>query len=168
MSEKNKLVLKWDEDTYLKGAKVAYDIMMKTTFRRYVGWFFIALVQFGVVAMFRGGSYGLLLLSTLLIIYWYGIRWPMRKVALKRFFHKSPFAGQVLNVSPVDDGLCINDKCVPWSSFKYVFATKDGYLLDMEEGYLFIPKKHFNSSEERKKLSSILREKVEQYKKVEI
>jgi hypothetical protein len=167
MSDPVELTLVWDEETYLKGAKIAYDLMMKQTARRYVGWFFIALVQFGVVGALRAGTYGLLLLSTLLVIYWYGLRWPLRKAALRRFFKKSPFAGERLRIVAEDGGLCINDRCVPWHEFTRVLATKDGYLLDMKESFLFIPKGRFESSDTRESFSSLLRSKVGTFEKVD-
>ena len=47
--------LTWDEKAFVKGAKLAYDFDMRHTRRRYAGWLFIALTQFGVVGAINHG-----------------------------------------------------------------------------------------------------------------
>ncbi|BDY13676.1 YcxB family protein [Hydrogenimonas cancrithermarum] len=162
------LKLHWDEATFLEGARLAYTYQMRHTWRRYAGWVFIALTQFGVVGAVSHGAPGLLLVSTLLLLYWYGLRWPLRKAALRRFFEKSPFAGETLHIVAEEEGLCINQRCVPWPEFKRVLAAKEGYLLDMEDSFLYIPKNRFENSDTREAFSSLLRNSVEQFQKVEL
>ena len=166
MSEAITLTLDWDEDTYLKGAKVAYDLQMRQGWRRYAGWLFIAMVQFGVVGALMAGRYALLLLSTLLVLYWYGLRWPMRKAALKRLFARSDRADQTLHLRADEKGLCIDDRCVGWETFRRVVAATEGYLLEMQEGVLFIPKSRFEDGETQRRFVSLLREKVPRFEKI--
>jgi len=168
MSEPIELTLEWDEETYLKGAKVAYDLQMKHTGRKYVGWIFIAMLQFGVVGALQANTYGMLMLSTLLLLYWYYLRWPLRKMALKRFFEKSPFANRTLHIAAEEGGLCIDDSCVPWHEFQRVIATRDGYLLDMVDRFLFIPKGHFRDVNEQEAFSALLRRTVKHFQQMEI
>ncbi|WP_457596394.1 YcxB family protein [Hydrogenimonas sp.] len=137
----------WDEATFLEGAKIAYDYDMGRGWRRYLGWAFVALVQFGVVGALLHGSFGLLFISTLLVLYWYFLRWPMRKAALKRYFRRHPYAGRRLRFVVSDGGLCVDDRCVPWENFQRLIASPKGYLLDMGEAFLYLPKRAFNSDE---------------------
>jgi len=157
------LKFKWDENTFLKGAKIAYDLQMKHSGRKYVGWFFIALLQFGVVGALKVHSYGLLYLSTFLLLYWYGFRWPIRKAALKRFFKKLPFSDEMLNIEADDGGICLNDRCIPWNEFKRILVTREGYLMDMEDAFIYIPKGHFANDKDREKFYDLVRNSAEHF-----
>jgi hypothetical protein len=168
MSDVLKVTFRFDEATYLKGAKVAYDLSMKRGARRYVGWFFIALVQFGVVGALRANAYGLLLLSTLLVLYWYVLRWPLRKMALKRVFHRNPYADKTLTLVAEEGGLCVDDKCIPWFEFSRAVATPEGYLLDMQDAFLFIPRDAFDDANVRNAFVAMVRAHVKPFEKVEV
>ena len=147
----------WDEATFMEGAKLAYDYDMRHTWRRYVGWFFIAMTQFGVVGAINHGAPGLLLVSTILVVYWYFLRWPLRKRALRRFFEKSPLKDQEIVVEPEEGGICLAGSCVPWREFVRVVASERGYLLDMVDGFLYIPRKVFADSESRNAFVAVLK-----------
>ena len=168
MSEPIRVRMTFDEKTYLDGAKIAYDVTMKRTGRRYVGWFFIALAQFGVVGALRTGTYGLLLLSTLLLLYWYLLRWPLRKTALRRIFHRSPYADRDLVLEAGEGGLCVDDKCIPWFEFTRVLATPKGYLLDMNDAFLFLPRDAFDDGNMRDAFVALLRTHVKHFEKTEL
>ena len=167
MSEPLRVRVKFDEATYLKGAKTAYDVQMKHTGRKYIGWVFIAMAQFGVVGALQAGAYGLLLLSTLLLIYWYLLRWPLRKAALKRVFRHSPYADRELVIEAQDGGLCVDDKCIPWFEFTRVLATPQGYLLDMNDGFLYIPREAFESADLRNAFVALVRRHVDRFEKID-
>ncbi|BBG65281.1 hypothetical protein NNO_0578 [Hydrogenimonas sp.] len=167
MSDGLKLTLKWDEESFMEGAKLAYDYEMKESWRRYVGWFFIALTQFGVVGAVRYGAIGLLLVSTLLVTYWYFLRWPLRRSALRRFFKKLPNAGREITLEVESGGLCVDEVCVPWSSFRRVIASSKGYLLDMGDAFLYLPREIFPDSESRNSFVAVLKEKIENFRRFE-
>ncbi|WP_457597854.1 YcxB family protein [Hydrogenimonas sp.] len=161
------LRLRWDEATFLEGAKLAYDYDMRHGWRRYAGWFFIALVQFGVVGALRYGQNGLLLLSTLLVLYWYFLRWPIRQKALRRFFNSSGYAGKELRIEPEEGGICIDGQCLPWREFRRVIASEKGYLLDMEDAFLYLPRRIFPDAETRNTFVALLREHIEKFQRME-
>ena len=167
MSDEIDLTLKWDKKTYLEGAKIAYDAMMRFSPKRYLGWFFIALTQFGVIGALKANVYGLLLLSTILVVYWYWLRWPLRKIALGRYFEKSPFANKTLRITADKNGICIDGSCVPWREFQRVLATKKGYLLDMTDSFLFIPRSLFRNEDEMKFFSTLLIDNIKNFEKIE-
>ena len=155
-----RFTLPWDEATFLEGAKLAYDYDMGRGWRRYAGWFFIALTQFGVVAALQRGTVGLLLISTLLAIYWYGLRWPMRHRMLRRFFAREERA-QRLEVTINDQGVCLDDSCLPWEGFARALLTPRGSLLEMGGGtFLYFPKRIFPDDESRNRFAEIVREHI--------
>ena len=160
MSKPIVLTFKWDEATFLEGAKTAYDYDMRHSWRRYVGWFFIALTQFGVVAALRYGSAGLLLLSTLLVLYWYGLRWPLRRRMLKRYFLREPDAGKTLEMQIDENGICIDTRCIAWDRFHHAIMAEKGYLLQMDETFLYIPRRVFDHAKTRNEFVALLREKI--------
>lgn len=160
MSEPLTLEVTWDEATFLEGAKTAYDYDMRHTWRRYMGWFFIALTQFGVVAAVRHGSVGLLLVSTLLVLYWYGLRWPLRKRMLKRFFARMPDAGKRLRLDVGEEGICVDDRCVEWNRIGRAILSDSGYLLEMGDAFLYIPRRSFRNAESRNEFVGTLKQKV--------
>ncbi len=167
MSKDRRYTFLLDEETFLEGARVAYDYDMKHTWRKYAGWFFIALVQFGVVGALKYGTNGLLLVSTVLTLYWYFLRWPLRKMAIKRVFRKSGFADQKVSVEPKKGGICLGDLCFPWYTFSRVIASKQGYLLDMEEGFIYIPRSVFPDSESRNDFVGLLKEHIDTFQRFE-
>ncbi len=160
MSEPLALEVTWDEATFLEGAKNAYDFDMHHTWRRYMGWFFIALTQFGVVAAVRHGSVGLLLVSTLLVLYWYGLRWPLRKRMLKRFFARMPDAGKRLRLRISENGLCVDEKCIEWNRFRRAILSSKGYLLEMGDAFLYIPRRTFPDAETRNAFVGMMKERI--------
>ncbi len=167
MSDNMKLELRWDEESFMQGAKLAYDYEMKHSWRRYAGWLFIAMTQFGVVGAIRYGVNGLLLISTILVIYWYFLRWPLRRSALKRFFKKLPNAEKIIKIEAQDGGICLDGVCVPWSSFRRVIASSNGYLLDMGDAFLYLPRSIFPDSESRNGFVALLKENIENYRRFE-
>ncbi len=153
--------LPWSEESFLEGAKIAYDYDMKHSYRRYVGWFFIALSQFGVVAAIRGHSVGLLLISTILLIYWYALRWSLRRWMLRRFFAREESANKSLSVRLKDEGLCIDEACLPWESFRRAIFDPKGYLLELAGGsFIYLPRHIFPNIEVQNSFAATIRKKV--------
>jgi hypothetical protein len=60
MSKKIEIAFKWDKDSALQASKLYYDYDMKNSSKRYIGWFFVALVQFGIVGALKHDVFGLL------------------------------------------------------------------------------------------------------------
>jgi len=153
----------WSKSLFLEGAKVIYDYDMRHSWRRYFGWFLIALSQFGVVMAMKGGAIGLLLLSTILIIYWYSLRWSFRKRLLERFFDKEEREAK-LNISLSKEGVAIDKKILPWESFKRAIITDNSYLLEINSNrFLYLPYRFF-SDKDRALASKIIFKNIKQLK----
>jgi hypothetical protein len=155
--------LKWSKELYLKGAKTAYDLQMRESWRRYAGWFFIALFQFGVVGALRANSFGLLLLSSFLLIYWYYLRWYIRKIFIEKSYEKSKFKDKELQISLEEEGICIDGICTPWREFTRAVSTKSGYLLDLNDAFLFIPSDAFANKDDKSHFYTILKENLKTF-----
>ncbi len=66
-----KIKFKLDKDSFVKASLFTYRYELSKSPKRFLGFIFILMSQFGVVSLLRTGQVGLLLLSSLLLIYWY-------------------------------------------------------------------------------------------------
>ncbi len=146
---------KWDKPTYLKAAKIAYDYEFKNSKKRYIGFFFIALTQFGVVALLKKGAPGLLFISTFLVAYWYLFRWKIRELTIKKAFNKLPNANMQYNVSADDNAITINSKKINWSEVLSVVSLNEGILVYTKENFFFFPANAFKNIEDKNSFSKL-------------
>ena len=159
-----KISYTWNIDTYLKATKIAYDYELKHSPKRFLGWIFIAMSQFGVVQAMKGGGIGLLLLSSLLILYWYYFRWEIRKSILIKNFNKSPNANHQFKIEANENGLKIDNNLIEWNKILEVVSLKSGFLLYYDTTFLFLPLGGFKDIEEKSKFASLAKLKVTNYK----
>jgi len=165
MSKKIVIEYIWDKDTFMQASKAIYDFNMKHSPKRFLGWFFIALTQFGVVGALKKDVYGLLIISTLLVIYWYVLRWPLRRSMLLRGFMSSDIKDHNFNIEIDDRGLSIDGSLIEWCEILEVISLCDGYLLYKGDSFLFFPKSAFNTVEDREKFIVLVKKKKIFYKK---
>ena len=144
-----------DRDNYLSGAKLAYDYELRNSRKRYFGFLIIGLVQFGVVMALKKGAIGLLLISSILLIYWYLLRWPLRKLLLLNVFNKLPLKDEVIAIEFNNEGININKNSILWSDIQRVLLENEGFLLYYHNNYIFIPKKSFDKDSEEEFLKII-------------
>jgi len=149
---KNRLEIryKWDKETFLKGSKSLYFDMLRNSPKRFIGWFFIALSQFGLVAFYKKGAFGLLMISTVFLLYWYVLRWPIRKIFLLRAFKTSPLKDKEVHIVFDDDKIVVDDEItLKYSDIPRVLIEKEGYLFYYNENFFFIPKEALSEVEEK-------------------
>jgi len=155
----------WNKETFLLASKAMYDFDMKHSPKRFLGWMFIALTQFGVVGALKKDAFGLLIVSTFLVIYWYALRWPLRKIMLLKGFNNSSIKDKQFVMSANKDGLALDSKLITWNDLKEVISLKDGFLLYYGESFLFIPKNAFLSIDEKDRFSHLAKDNAAFYKK---
>ena len=155
----------WDKNTYLNASKIAYTYELKRSPKRFLGWIFIAMSQFGVVSAMKGGGIGLLLLSSLLILYWYYLRWQIRKSILLKNFDNLPNRDHKFTILADKNGLLIDNNPIEWRKILEVISLKSGFLLYYDTTFLFLPLGGFKDIEEKSKFSSLAKSKVKNYKK---
>ena len=137
--------------------------MLRNSPKRFIGWFFIGLSQFGLVAFYKKGAFGLLLISTVFLLYWYILRWPLRKLILLNAFNKSPLKDKTIQIELDDKCISINQNQIKWSDIQRVLLENVGFLLYYNDEFIFIPKNAFDNENEKEFLKIIkkkLKEKV--------
>ncbi len=149
----------WTQELAVKASKLYYDYDMKNSSKRYIGWFFIALTQFGIVGALKHNSFGLLYLSTFLVLYWYYIRWYVRKAMIIRFYKNSNLHSSEVTFVLKDDGLHHNDTVIDFDNITKVIKFDDGVLLQTNANTLFFEKDAFESTKDMSKLLAIMKER---------
>jgi len=149
----------WDKENFEKAFTKSYTHQFKNSTRRYVGWFFVAMAQFGVVAAFKGGSIGLLLLSTVLILYWYVIKkWLVHQRAIKAY-ENSAFKNSQIKLQITQEGVTQEDTFIPWEEIQGLVPIEDDILFYYKKNAFYIPSNAFKSIEEKSALKSLVKEK---------
>ena len=150
---------RWDKENFEKAFSTSYSYQYKQSARRYIGWFFLAMAQFGVVAALKGGSIGLLMLSTILIFYWYGVKkWLVHKRALAAF-ENSPLKDSTITLHITEDGLRQEDNFIPWSDIQGVVPIENNILLYQANKAFYIPSSAFEEYEDKSHLKSLAKKK---------
>jgi hypothetical protein len=159
MSKPIEINVTWSKALAIKASKLYYDYDMRHSRKRYVGWLFIALTQFGIVGALKHDSYGLLFISTFLVIYWYYIRWFLRKGMIKKYYSRSKIDNSTTTFILNDDGLHYDDHRIGWDNIHAVIEFDDGILLQCDTDSLFFDHHSFSSYDERRRFLSIMRKK---------
>ena len=150
---------KWDEENFEKAFATSYTYQYKQSARRYIGWFFIAMAQFGVVAALKGGSIGLLMLSTILILYWYVIKkWLVHKRA-RAAFENSSLKNSIITLQITEEGLTQEDSLISWNDIQGVVPIEDDILLYQANHAFYIPASAFEAYEDKSHLKSLAKKK---------
>jgi len=145
MSKGVEVKFTWSKDLAIKASKLYYDYDMRTSSKKYVGWLFIALMQFGVVGALKHDSFGLLFVSTFFVVYWYYIRWFVRKRMIIKFYDKSGLDARDVVFVLEDDGLHYNDSVIDWDNIFKVVKFDDGILIQTIDSTLFFQRESFKS-----------------------
>jgi hypothetical protein len=149
----------WDRENFEKAFSKSYTHQFKNSARRYVGWFFVALAQFGVVAALKGGSIGLLMLATILIVYWYVIKkWLVHQRAIKAY-ENSPLKNKKIKLYITENGIKQDNTLIQWQEIQGLVPIEDDILLYYKENAFYIPSNAFRSMEEKSVLKSLAKEK---------
>lgn len=149
----------WDEQNFNRLFNEAYNYQFKNSPRRYIGWLFIAIAQFGVVAALKKGSVELLLFSTILIIYWYYIKKIIVKKRAYKEFLNSPLRNKKIELCVDDEnGIEQNGKKLAWSDIKEIIPIEDDILIVAGEKSYYIPSNGFKTIEDRSRFKTLARE----------
>ena len=158
MSKPVEIHLKWSKELALKASKIYYDYDMKHSGKRYIGWFFVALVQFGIVGALKHNAFGLLYISTLLVGYWYYGRWYLRKMMIQKYYDK-------LNVDEMSktflvdkDGFRSEQKSITWDDIVKVLQIESDILVQTREDTLYFTRDSFRSYDDVQELLSLAKE----------
>ncbi|SFV70038.1 FIG01147061: hypothetical protein [hydrothermal vent metagenome] len=159
MSKPIEVSFEWNKELAFKTSKLYYDYDMRHSNKRYVGWFFVALTQFGIVGALKHDSYGLLYISTFLVSYWYYGRWFLRKRMLVRFYDKNNSQNIDIHFSIDDDGFHGKEKNISWDEIIKVIELEEGVLIQSKEDALFFANAAFKQKGDKTRLLKMAKEK---------
>ena len=159
MSKPIEVSFEWNKELALKTSKLYYDYDMRHSNKRYVGWFFVALVQFGIVGALKHDSYGLLYLSTFLVGYWYYGRWFLRKQMLERYYDRNNPQNLQIEFSIDESGLHGKEKNISWDEILKVIALEEGVLVQAQENALFFANAAFKKESDKTRFLKMAKEK---------
>jgi len=151
------LEFKLNKDILLKASKIVYEYEYKNSFKRYLGWFFIALLQFGVVALIKKGNAALFLISSILVIYWYFLRWPIRKYLYLKVIKSSKLDKYPIKVIFSDNGIVINNSTISWEKITKILNSDIGLLIFIGKEFILVPKE---AIKDKKELIEFLKNKT--------
>jgi hypothetical protein len=147
----------WNAKIALDSSHELYQYEFKHSRKRFIGWFFIALVQFGVVGALKHNAYGFLTLGTIGVTYWYGFRWNIRKYFILRSFNKSPLANTKIILEATKDGLYKNEKIqLFYKDISKSEQLNNAIVIYHASGVIYIPNQAFQTSKERTIFKSYL------------
>ncbi len=149
----------WDRENFEKAFENAYTHQYKKSARRYIGWLFLAMAQFGVVAALKGGSVALLMLSTLLILYWYvGKKWLVHR-RLLRAFENATLKNKSITLHITQEGIVQGEDTFSWENLQGVVPIEDAILLYHDDEAFYIPNSAFSAYEDRGRFIALAKEK---------
>ena len=150
--------LKWTKELAIKASKLYYDYDMRNSSKRYIGWLFIALTQFGIVGAMKHDSFGLLYLSTFLVLYWYYGRWYLRRNMIVRFYNSASYLNDKdLLFILEEDGLHFDDKVIGWNDIYKAIKVDNGVLLQTSFSTMFFEKTSFKKFGEMQRFLEIMK-----------
>ncbi len=155
----------WSQEVFVSASQATYEFELKHSPKRFLGWFFIGLSQFGVVAALKKDAYGLLLISSILVIYWYLFRWPIRRFMITRSFASSQSKNHTFKMTATKEGIQVDSTMISWNDITEVISLDKAYLLYHGTSFLFIPKSAFANDKESDRFSNLVKNSVTSYKK---
>jgi hypothetical protein len=147
----------WDKKLALQSACDIYEYELKNSNKKFIGWFFIALAQFGVVGALKHDAYGFLVVATVGLVYWYGLRWSLRKYFINKTFNKSPLANKQISLIAKDDGVYLDDKIqFNFDNIKKVAFLDNATVIYHNIGTFYIPNNAFDLAKDRDKYHKLI------------
>lgn len=149
---------RWTKELAIEASKKFYQYDMRHSSKRYIGWFFVALVQFAIVGALKHDSYGLLYLSTFLVVYWYYGRWYLRKMMLEKFYAKQDIDEYQSSFILKEDGLHNGTTLIGWKDIYRVIQLEDGALVQLKGNTLYFKRDSFKSYEDIQTFYTVMKE----------
>jgi hypothetical protein len=147
----------WDKNIALKSAQEIYEYELKNSNKKFIGWLFIGLAQFGVVGALKHNAYGFLVIATVALTYWYALRWPLRKYFINKTFDKSPLADKNIKLEIQKDGLYSNDQIqISYDNIKRFVKLDNAIVIYHNMGTIYLPDNGFQSNNDKNQFIKIL------------
>jgi len=151
----------WNRENVERLFEASYKYQFNHSGKRYIGWIFIALLQFGVVFALKKGAYELLLFSTIVLLYWYYGKKVIAKKRAKKSFENSSFRDKTIHMKVDNEGFTIKNqegKIVwTWDDIDEVVALGDNIMLCKYPYFHYIPSNGFSSIEDKSRFKALAR-----------
>ena len=161
MSEPIEIQYLWNRENVEKLFESSYKYLFNHSAKRYIGWLFIALLQFGVVAALKKGSVELLLFSSIMLLYWYYGKKVIAHRRAENSFENSSFRDKTIHIDASDKGLDIrsNEGGIHWNwdEIDEVIPLEEDIILYKDPYFHYIPAQGFASIEEKSRFKSMAR-----------
>lgn len=151
----------WNKENVERLFNASYKYQFNHSAKRYIGWFFVALLQIAVVAALKKGAYELLLFSSIVLLYWYYGKKEIAKRRAKKSFMNSSFRDKTIHMEVSDEGFVIkNDEGKiqwSWDDIDEIVSLEDDIMLCKYPVFHYIPANGFSSLEEKSRFKSMAR-----------
>jgi hypothetical protein len=163
MSKPIKISYIWNKQNIDNLFEASYKYQFNNSAKRFIGWLFIALLQYGIVLALKKDAFAILLFSTIMLFYWYyGKKWIAKRRADKSF-ENSPFKGKKIEMSIGTNGFNLvssdskNHEHWSWDEVQEVIVLGDDIMLYKHPNFHYIPANGFESIEEKSRFKSMVK-----------
>ncbi len=150
----------WNKENIEKLFDASYKYQFEHSRKRYIGWFFIALMQYGIVIALKKEAFAILLFTTIVLFYWYyGKKWIAQKRARKSF-EASEFKDKEIKLTVDKDGLHLitpNKEDWSWDEIEEIVSLGDDIMIYKYPNFHYIPTNGFESIEEKSRFKSLVK-----------
>ena len=168
MSSPIKISYTWDKANVDSLFNASYKYQFENSGKRFIGWLFIALLQYGIVLALKKDAFAILLFSTIMLFYWYyGKKWIAKRRADKSF-EESAFKDKKIEMTIGSDGFSLvpfgaeasDSKAYEhwsWDEVQEVIVLGDDIMLYKHPHFHYIPANGFESMEEKSRFKSLVK-----------
>jgi len=150
----------WNQSNIDKLFEASYKYQFEHSRKRYVGWLFIAIMQFGVVAALKKGAFELLLFATIMVIYWYYGKKIIAKQRAKRSFENSEFKDKKIEMRIDEQGFHIllpYQEEWSWEDIQEVVVLGEDIMIYKYPNFHYIPASGFASMEDKSRFKTLVK-----------
>ena len=148
----------WSRENLYQLFDASYKYQFEHSRKRYMGWFLIALMQYGIVVALKKEVFAILLFSTIVLLYWYyGKKWIAKKRALKSF-ETSPFKDEKIQMYIDETGFTLlqpTQERWSWDEMDEVIVLGEDIMLYKYPNFHYIPASGFISLEEKSRFKAL-------------
>ena len=159
MSDRVTLQMEWSAERAIEASKALYDYEMRHSLKRYIGWIFIAFMQFGIVALYKHQDPTLLLVGSFFVAYWYYGRWYLRRYLIKKYYKKRNLQKSIIEISCNEEALQMGGKELSWDEIVHAIDTNSALLLQTSQEVLYLPYDAFEDIESLSACTQLLKKK---------
>jgi hypothetical protein len=152
----------WNRKNVEKLFDSSYKYEFNHSAKRYIGWLFIALMQFGVVFALKKGAFELLLFSTIVLFYWYYGKKIIARRRAEKSFEKSTFRDKTIHMEVDENGFVIKSHegrtQWSWDEVDEIVPLDDDIMIYKYPYFHYIPSNGFSSIEDKSNFKKMAKE----------